>query len=221
MIVVLGGHGTSTRIVINYLAHEFDVTAIIESPISTWQLLRRRTKKLGISTVFGQVIFIIFSRFQAWLCRKRVQKIERINSMDPSVPEHVVIHNIHSANNEETIGLLRKLAPEVVIVNGKRILSAEILQCIPAIFINTHTGITPKYRGVHGAYWALFRGDASNAGVTVHLVDQGLDTGGVLYQAAIKLSSQIAFRLIPVCNLPPDCHFSSELCRTRKRVGLL
>ena len=64
MIVVLGGHGTSTRIVINYLAHEFDVTAIIERPISTWQLLRRCAKNLGISTVFGQAPFIIFRAFK-------------------------------------------------------------------------------------------------------------------------------------------------------------
>jgi methionyl-tRNA formyltransferase len=48
-----------------------------------------------------------------------------------------------------------------------------------------HAGITPKYRGVHGAYWAQVARDAQHAGVTIHLVDPGIDTGGILYQARI------------------------------------
>ena len=207
MIVVLGGQGRSTRIVIDYLARDFDVTAIVERPVPASQILRRRVKKLGNLAVVGQAIFIIFSRFQTRLCRKRVQEIERINSMNPSVPEHVVMHNVCSANDEETITLLRELAPEVVVVNGTRILSARILQCIPAAFINTHAGITPKYRGVHGAYWAYFRDDASNAGVTVHLVDPGIDTGGVLYQAAIKPELADCFSTYPSLQLAAGLPF--------------
>jgi methionyl-tRNA formyltransferase len=36
-------------------------------------------------------------------------------------------------------------------------------------FVNIHVGITPKYRGVHGTYWALVNNDVENSGVTVHL----------------------------------------------------
>ena len=54
------------------------------------------------------------------------------------------------------------------------------------MFINIHTGITPKYRGMHGAYWALAYGDAENCGVTVHVVDAGIDTGPIIAQARVK-----------------------------------
>ncbi|MEO6347100.1 MAG: formyltransferase family protein, partial [Aquaticitalea sp.] len=47
-------------------------------------------------------------------------------------------------------------------------------------------GITPKYRGVHGGYWSIANGDKENCGVTVHLVDSGIDTGGVLFQKTIE-----------------------------------
>ena len=60
------------------------------------------------------------------------------------------------------------------------------LRCIPAIFINMHAGITPLYRGVHGGYWALAREDPCNCGVSVHLVDEGIDTGSVLGQSLIE-----------------------------------
>ena len=34
-----------------------------------------------------------------------------------------------------------------------------MLQSVEAIFVNTHVGITPKYRGVHGGYWSLVKND--------------------------------------------------------------
>ena len=49
-------------------------------------------------------------------------------------------------------------------------------------------GINPKYRGQNGAYWARSRADDAHAGVTVHLVDEGVDTGAVLYQAKVTFA---------------------------------
>ena len=57
---------------------------------------------------------------------------------------------------------------------------------MPCPVLNYHAGITPKYRGMNGGYWALATGDAENFGTTVHLVDAGVDTGGVLHQARGK-----------------------------------
>ena len=79
---------------------------------------------------------------------------------------------------------------------GKKLypnISKKTLNCINATFINTHAGITPNYRGVHGAYWALANNDIDNCGVTVHLVDTGIDTGGILYQENIKITKQDNF----------------------------
>ena len=39
---------------------------------------------------------------------------------------------------------------------------------------------------MNGGYWALATGDAANFGATVHLVDSGVDTGGILYQVRGK-----------------------------------
>ena len=62
-------------------------------------------------------------------------------------------------------------------------LSQQTLGGIACPVLNYHAGITPKYRGMNGGYWALATGDAENFGATVHLVDAGVDTGDVLYQA--------------------------------------
>ena len=92
---------------------------------------------------------------------------------------------MQSVNSEECRKLLKALTPGVVAVYGTRLLSRATLRAVDAPFINYHAGINPKYRGQHPGYWALASGDIENAGVTIHLVDEGVDTGSVLYQARV------------------------------------
>ena len=79
-----------------------------------------------------------------------------------------------------------RLKPAVVMLAGCRLLSRQTLAALPCPVLNYHAGITPKYRGMNGGYWALATGDAGNFGATVHLVDAGVDTGDVLHQVRGK-----------------------------------
>ena len=71
-------------------------------------------------------------------------------------------------------------------MNGTRILSKELLSKISVPIINIHVGITPKYRGIHGGFWAIKNNDLENFGVTIHHVDSGIDTGKIIDQVRIK-----------------------------------
>jgi methionyl-tRNA formyltransferase len=62
-------------------------------------------------------------------------------------------------------------------------------------------GITPAYRGVHGGYWALANDDRAHCGVTVHLVDAGVDTGSILYQTLIAPEADDNFATYPILQL--------------------
>ena len=104
---------------------------------------------------------------------------------EKEIPKQI-IRRVRSVNNNDTINLLRDINPNAVVVNGTRIISKKVLSCIDAPFINTHLGITLKYRGVHGGYWALANGDPDNYGVTVHLIDVGIDTGEYYIKNSLK-----------------------------------
>jgi methionyl-tRNA formyltransferase len=51
--------------------------------------------------------------------------------------------------------------------------------------INAHYGLLPAYRGMNVTEWSVLRGDP--VGVTVHLVDPGVDTGDILLREEIAL----------------------------------
>ena len=64
-----------------------------------------------------------------------------------------------------------------------------------------HAGITPRYRGVHGGYWALAEHHPDWVGTTIHLVDAGIDTGGILAQATFEVSGEDTIATYPDLHL--------------------
>jgi phosphoribosylglycinamide formyltransferase 1 len=201
-IVLLASDGLSTRVMYHALRGEFDVVGVIlERKPPALNMLRHRARKLGIAQTLGQFAFILYSRLLGRASGSRVgQLLVRHGLSDAPIPAEVTTH-VQSANKRSVAKQLRKLAPQAVVVNGTRILSPKLLAAVDAPFINTHTGITPLYRGVHGGYWALANDDPAHCGVTVHLVDAGVDTGGILYQALITPEADDNFATYPVLQL--------------------
>lgn len=198
-VVLLAGRSASTPIVFNYLNKEINFEAVlIEEKIPATQILKRRVKKLGYATVLGQVLFqIIVVKILQKQSRDRIRDILAANGLQNTpIPAEKII-NVTSVNADEVIEILKQISPDVVVVNGTRIISKEVLDAIPAPFMNMHVGITPGYRGVHGAYWALVNKDKCNAGVTVHYVDQGIDTGKVIAQDIIDVTEKDNFVTYP------------------------
>ena len=202
-IALLAGPGESTRIVYHALAAEFEVAKmILEDPVPRWEFLRRRARRYGWAKVFGQVLFMaLIAPYLRLEARARVAEIKQQHGLRDDPIDEAKIIRVPSANGPECRAALERLAPEVVVVNGTRILSKELLEAIPVLFLNIHAGITPMYRGVHGGYWALANGDPEHCGVTLHRVDAGIDTGQVLCQARIEISSADNFMTYPLLQL--------------------
>lgn len=197
-IVLLAGDGRSSWIVAHALRERFgDVAVIVEDDVPRRVFLERRLRRLGVARVAGQLLFSAYGRLGERRARRRRRAVLARAGLDDAPLAESELHRVPSVNATETIVRLRALDPDVVVVNGTRIIAKEVLASIDAPFINTHVGITPTYRGVHGGYWALASGDRENCGVTVHLVDAGIDTGGILYQSRIEPSGTDDFFTYP------------------------
>lgn len=201
-IVMLCSRGDSSSLVYNKLNEHFQIEkVIIEDSVSTKNLLKRRVKKLGLVTVAGQVLFMVL--IVPFLKKSSAnRKKEILEEYGASVDSSSMMASdpvfVKSVNDRECIEALKKIDPDIVVVNGTRIISEEVLNSTDAKFVNLHAGITPKYRGSHGAYWALYNNDEKNAGATVHFVDKGIDTGSVIYQSVISVTEKDNFTTYPL-----------------------
>lgn len=198
-VLMLAGQGESTRLMFNGIKNSFSIVQVIlEAPVSKKQLLFSRLKRLGLATVIGQILFMIYnSIFLKNKSLKRINEIKYDKSLNDENIDEAIISRVDSINSDETKTILKEYRPDVVVVNGTRIIKKEIIEVLDVPFVNTHVGITPKYRGVHGGYWALTENDIEHCGVTVHLIDTGIDTGDILFQDVIEITDNDDFNTYP------------------------
>lgn len=201
-MVLLACDGPSTRIVYHALARSCpDLAVIVEDPLPKATFLKRRARKVGWPTAVSQAVFVggVVPVLSA-MSRGRRREIILRNGFDTSeLPGSKV--GVPSVNSEQARQALRALEPRVVVVNGTRIIGPETLRCVDAPFVNMHAGITPAFRGTHGGYWALAQGRPDLAGTTVHLVDEGIDTGGILAQGVFEPGAGDNFSTYPYLHL--------------------
>jgi folate-dependent phosphoribosylglycinamide formyltransferase PurN len=188
VVVMLAGPATSTNVTYNALSSSVGLAAVLmETRTNSRTLLRRRAARLGVGRVVGQLLFrAAVTPLLSQMSTARIREIQASFDLDVSPIPSDVLREIPSVNSAETVSLLERLGPRVVVVKGTRLIRPAVLRAFPdTVFLNLHAGITPRYRGVHGGYWALAQNDPSHCGVTVHVVDAGLDTGRIIAQALI------------------------------------
>ncbi len=177
-VVLLVVDNSLCRIAAWRLAQRFpDLTIIVEQHVPRFQLIRGRIRRFGLFHTAGQLAFILYSRLVRRRAAGRIAEIVAASGLEARWPDGIERIEVVSVNAPDTVARLQELRPKVVLVVGTRIISRMVLSAVQAPFINYHDGITPKYRGIHGGYWASAQNDLANFGATVHLVDPGIDTG--------------------------------------------
>jgi folate-dependent phosphoribosylglycinamide formyltransferase PurN len=190
-VVLLVVDNPLCRIAAHSLAARFpDLKIIVEQHVPRLALVRSRIKRFGLVHAAGQLAFIAYSRIIRRKAAGRIAEIIATSGLEPNWPKGIELIEVTSVNAPDTVARMQRLRPKVVLVVGTRIISRKVLSAFEVPFINYHDGITPKYRGIHGGYWANAQGDLANFGATVHLVDPGIDTGEVFYQVRLKPSGE-------------------------------
>ena len=198
-ILILGGKGEGTVFLYNAIQESFQIAKlIIEEPVPKSRLIKGRIKRLGVFRVVNQLLFQIFivPVLNVLSKNRKRELLHEINLQSTEIPNNKIC-SVETINSAKTISTIKDIEPDIILVSGTRIIGKKVLNCSKAKFINLHVGITPKYRGVHGGYWALANGDENNCGVTIHLVDQGIDTGTILAQKVIVPKREDTFVTYP------------------------
>ena len=113
----------------------------------------------------------------------------------PPVKECAVKHGIpvfqpHRIKDAEAVAELKKYEADIYVVAAfGQILSKEILEQPKYGCINTHASLLPEYRGAAPIQWAVVDGKPES-GVTIMQMDEGLDTGDILYVKKVDITSE-------------------------------
>ena len=188
-VVLICKNSEISRIIYNTLKVEkLNITVIVERKETLINIFRKRLKKYGILISLSQGFFYIMYFILKKISFKRILEIKKSYKISFKKIPTSKLYYIKNINSKVLIEYVNKIKPNLVIINGTRILKNNTIENILCPIINIHMGITPKYRGVHGGYWALVNQDKNKFGVTIHRVDKGIDTGEVIAQKVLNIS---------------------------------
>lgn len=105
--------------------------------------------------------------------------------------------------DEDAVNHLRELKPDLLVVAAYgQILSQEVLDIPTFGGLNIHASLLPRWRGAAPIQAAILHGD-NETGISIMLMDAGLDTGPVLSQRSVNIhedetSGGLTSRLAPI-----------------------
>jgi len=158
--------------------------------MSRMRNLRRNIKREGIGYIGFRIVEAIreqLERFAASVVpRQEVARLlqlafpsRRFHVKDFEKFENIPVHEVGHLNGLPAAEALRELNVDLGILIGTRVLKRSTFSAPRMGCINVHKGKVPEYRGMPPGFWELYDGQQS-AGVTIHFVDDGLDTGDIV-----------------------------------------
>ncbi len=92
-----------------------------------------------------------------------------------------------SLNEQEQRDVLEKISPDVLVVVAYGLILPKVILAIPKYAcINVHASLLPRWRGAAPIERSLLSGD-KETGVTIMKMDEGLDTGEMLYKRFVNI----------------------------------
>jgi phosphoribosylglycinamide formyltransferase-1 len=114
-----------------------------------------------------------------------------VRARDAGLPVASFTLDCHADREERDLVMatwLEQHGVELVVLAGyMHLLSAPFLRRFPGRVVNVHPSLLPAFPGAHAIDDALAAG-VETTGVTIHLVDEGLDTGPVVRQESLPVA---------------------------------
>jgi methionyl-tRNA formyltransferase len=90
-------------------------------------------------------------------------------------------------NHSDSLKMIADYEPDLLIsIAGNQIFKKPLLELAPKGCINLHTALLPKYRGLMPTFWVL-KNNEKETGVSVFIVDEGIDSGPIIVQKNIVI----------------------------------
>lgn len=167
ILVVIGNSVNSVIAANTYaerLANEYNVQIVEErkQKKSTYDFYLKLIKKSSLAVFLDICLLRIYQK----LFKKQQNQLKKYTAYE-------IIDDI---NSPHFLKLYHSLKPEYIVLSGCSIIKVNRLMDFDCPVLNLHNAITPRYRNA-GNVWPLYEENFHLVGSTVHLVDEGVDTG--------------------------------------------
>jgi methionyl-tRNA formyltransferase len=115
------------------------------------------------------------------------EKKKWFNNNKIKIFKDIKILNVYDINEKKTIDFIKSNNPDVIFSFGVSRLKKNFLKNIKEKIYNFHGGDTSFYRGLDSHLWSLYHNDQRGLKVTLHEVDDKLDTGNVIFIENLQL----------------------------------
>lgn len=108
------------------------------------------------------------------------------NFVDVARQKKIPVFAPDNPNGPDFVNELQRLTPDLFIAVGYAMILKPAVLAVPSqLAANFHASLLPHFRGKHPVFWTLRNGERW-AGLTVHCMDPGIDTGDIIYQVKVR-----------------------------------
>jgi methionyl-tRNA formyltransferase len=168
-MIFFGMTGLFSRISLeSLLAHGVEISAVILPTSTTSQPLPRRVEPARPASSALSVIDPYLNP----------------NIVHLAWAQDIPVWEVGSLSDPQMLALLAGLQPDLIVVACFSYIFPQTLLQLPRYgCLNLHPSLLPAYRGPIPLFWLAQQGERQ-AGVTLHFIDEGLDTGDIVAQTA-------------------------------------
>jgi methionyl-tRNA formyltransferase len=173
------------RLASRLTADGHEIVGVVVEQTATLKSLREWTKKLGWKVFLNKLGQKVSRKKDENAANKKGgENIPKIGKTDVSP----AVFLVKSHNSPECVEIVRSLQPDTIVLRGCGIIKKQILEIPKLGVINPHYALLPDFRGMDVTEWSVLCG--APVAVSVHTVNEGVDTGIVLKSRKIQPSSE-------------------------------
>ena len=103
--------------------------------------------------------------------------------------------SVKTHNDDKAVDFVRQAEADLVVFTGGGLIRKPMLTASRYGVLNAHFGMLPEYRGLDLYEWVMLHDqyDGSNIGVTLHVMDSGVDTGPIITSKQVTLLPEDSF----------------------------
>jgi len=155
-------------------------------------------EKLDFASKVRKTLAVFGFYFTCRYAARYVWSLFRNKSVQSTITENkiTVLDIDGTINSRKSLSRISKLNPDILIsIQGNQIFKENLINLAPLGCINLHTALLPKYRGLMPTFWVI-KNKEKRTGVSVFMVDEGIDSGPIIIQREIKIEGKSQEKLI-------------------------